>query len=205
MDSDRLKDLIAKGMGLAAQKVGQPFIVYRPSGPNEPLSERNRVIRLFAAFELEGAGNSRSAGSVWRGIFDALYAQVGNYLVGQSQVFFVASQLPNLPSQCVLTNHLINLTRPSLTAQGGYSSLFPSGGDTILSGWPAAIIAGTSHSARLQAGGTGSSGWTILLPDLPLCPRAFDVLSDDTGASYVVGEAEKGPLGWRLLAKQVTP
>ena len=125
MDSWSLQNLIAKGMGVAARKLGRPFNVYRPDGPQQPLAPQNRVIKLFAAFQAEGGtGRAPDYGeALWQGTFDAAYTRVGDYLVGETETYFVAAQKPALPVQCVLTNRVATVVRPGETSQRDQSEI----------------------------------------------------------------------------------
>jgi hypothetical protein len=100
MDGPALADKIYRGMGVAARKIGSPYIVYRPTTPTNPLRSRNRIIKLYAAFNAGDGkfGRGESYGNAtWWGVFDASYTQPGDYLVGPMGSFFVAAQAPLLP------------------------------------------------------------------------------------------------------------
>ena len=205
MDGITLQDRINRGMGVAARRIGSPYTVYRPAGPVNPILSRNFVISLSAAFSA-GDDNFRKADSVgrsqWLGVFDAAYTLPGDYLVGRAGVFFIASQVPLLPVQCVKTNRVVTVTRPAPPAPGGYSGLISGAHELVLRGWPASVLALTTRvSGNLPETRFGS--WNLLLPLLPVSPQAADVVSDDTGRNFVVGSAEQSGLGWRLTLREV--
>ena len=205
MDAVRLKDIVARGLGTAAQKLGSIFVVFRPAGNADPLSEKNRVIRLFAAFEPESGEPKRQTGPVWRGIFDSAYTRPGDYLVGEQQTFFIACQATALPAECVLINRVVSIVRPMASGQAGYSGLFASSAGSILSGWPVNVTSSAGGSA-LGLAGRGRFGRSIMLfPPCSISVCTDDVVSDDAGYSFVVEQAEANPLGWRMTLKQVGP
>jgi hypothetical protein len=206
MDGTALQDKISKGMGVAARKLGTPFIVYRPDGATNPLSSRNRVIKLCASFNAEDERFRSVAGfgrPIWWGMFDASYTRPGDYLVGASGTYFICAQRPLLPVQCVLTNHVVQILRPATPVSGGYSGFCVATATHIIAGFPAALI---EEGARVADGGARSQkfgGWSLLLPNLPASPQVGDVVTDDASMHYVVGAAEQSALGWRLMVRQI--
>jgi hypothetical protein len=206
MNARKLQDLIAKGAGASARKLGSPYTVYRPKGANQPTRPQNRVIDVCAAFSAEGSGLPQGPDygqALWWGNFDASYTQAGDYLVGSYATYFIARQWPSLPIQCVLTNRVVTIVRPLPAQQGNYSGFFASPGELVISNWPASLLASGSHSVGLRPGETRLASWDLLLPGLPVDLMVADVVSDDIGGHYVVGSAEQSSLGWRLLVRQL--
>jgi hypothetical protein len=204
MDGTALADKIRRGMGCAARRIGSPYVVLRPRTSSNPLSTRNRIIKLYAAFNSQDGRFDRVKAygdPVWWGVFDASYTQPGDYLVGAA-TYFVAAQLPLLPVQCVLTNRTVTVARPMVTQQGGYSGLVTETAQDVLAGWPASILA---LSARISGNlpETRFGNWTVLLPALPFGVQVADVVTDDIGRVFVVAAAEQSDLGWRLTAREV--
>ena len=205
MNGASLQDRISKGMGVAARRIGAAHGVYRPKLPACPLSQRNRIITLFAAFNA-GDEHFRRAETVqrpvWWGLFDAAYTLPGDYLSGPAGTFFVASQAPLLPVECIKTNRCITVSRPAPVAPGGYSGMVAGQAETVLDSWPASVLAlGTRLSGNLPE--TRFGYWSILLPQLPAMPRVADVATDETGRTFVVGSVEQTDMGWRLAAREV--
>jgi hypothetical protein len=206
MDAATLQNLVTKGMGVAGRKLGSRYAVYRPHGPAEPVRPQNRVIELSAAFAAEGAGLPQPPDygqALWWGTFDASYTCVGDYLVGCAATYFVASQWPGLPVQCVLTNRVVTLARPSAASQGSYSGFFASPGEMVISGWPVSLLETGNHGVGLRPGETRLGNFELLAPVLPNFVQVADVVTDDLGATYVVGAAEQSALGWRLILRQL--
>ena len=204
MDASTLQDRISKGMGVAARRAGSLFCVYRPAGAIAPVSPGNLVNELPAVFAPFGGRAGPAYGqSLWSGIFDASYTQPGDYLTAAQTTYFVASQLPGLAVQCVLTNRVVSIVRPLPAMQGGYSGFFSTPGEVVITGWPGCMVESGGHGDGGRVGATRFGGWTLLLPTLPAAPQIADVVSDDLGGAYVVGSAEQSVLGWRLRVRQV--
>lgn len=206
MDSGKLQALVAKGLAMAGNMLGAPYVVYRPKGASQPTSQRNRHIVLNAAFSAPGTAASQAPGygqPLWQGNFDARFTQAGDYLVGPPGTFFIAQQWPGLSVQCVLTNRSVTIVRPTAAGQGNYSGFFASPGERVIIGWPASILESGEHAGSAKPAETRLGTWQILLPVLPTAPHVADVITDDLGATYVVGAAEESSLGWRLLVRQL--
>ena len=205
MDGTALTDRIYRGMGVAARRLGSLYIVYRPTATANPLSSRNRVIKLFAAFSAGDGGFARAESygdAIWSGVFDGCYTQPGDYLVGAAGTFFIAAQAPLLPVQCIKTNRVLTITRPAQPLVGGYSGLVIETASDIDTGWPASVLAlSTRISGNLPD--TRFGNWSVLLPQLPAPPQAADVIVDDSGRNFVVGATEQSDLGWRLIVREV--
>jgi hypothetical protein len=206
MDAQTLQNLIAKGMGVAGQRLGAPYAVYRPRGVSQPTAPQNRVVELCATFS--GKGNAAPRGPdygqpLWCGCFDASYTQAGDYLMNGQATYFIVRQWPGLPVQCVLTNRVVTIVRPLPATQGSYSGFFASPGELVIAAWPASLLESGGHSAGLLQGETRLGSWNLLLPPLPVVLQLADVVTDDLGANYVVGAAEQSSLGWRVMVRQL--
>jgi len=210
MDGPTLQNLISKGWGVAARRLGTPFVVFRPRGICKPLATGNRVIKLNAAFNAEDESFRRVAGygdAVWWGVFDSLYTKPGDYLsgfdsCGNEAVYFIAAQRPLLPAQCVKTNRVVNVLRPPAPQAGVYGGMVLEAAVPIVEGWPASVL---TQIARVSGALPDSrfGNWTLLLPLLPARILAGDVVTDDIGRSFLVASAEQSDLGWRMTIKQV--
>jgi hypothetical protein len=210
MDGARLQNLISKGLGVGARRAGTPFIVYRPRSICAPLSSRNRVIKLYAAFSAQDQSFRRVAAygdAVWWGAFDSLYTQPGDYLSAADpcsgyQVFFIAAQRPLLPAQCIRTNRIVNVSRPPAPGLGGYGGMVAETAVVVIDGWPASLLSiGARVSGSLPE--TRYGMWSMLLPSLPDRLLAGDIVTDDTGRSFLTASAEQSDLGWRVSMRQV--
>ncbi len=205
MDGITLQDRINRGMGTAARRIGSIYSVYRPRDVSPPIKPASRIIKLFAAF---GAGTQSFKGTLgyggqtWVGTFDAAYTMPGDYLCGCSATYFIASQKPLLPIQCVRANAIITISRTANISTTPYSGFVIESATPILCSWPARLW--VLHAATRGAPPESKFGtWVILLPTLPICPQVEDVITDDMGRSYSIAAAEKSDLGWRFLARQI--
>lgn len=214
MDTLHLQDRIARGLGHAAQHIGDAYDVFRAKSAAAPLSQANRVLRLSVALHGEDRDWHRSARygqPLWFAVLDTSYTQPGDYLSGPGGIFFIAAQPALLPTVCVLTNRTISVTRAAGADAIGinaYGGIEPPTQIPILTDWPASLLAGTggtSHGGALP-GEPGPATWTILLPDLPpdvmTDLRGDDLVQDETGLIAVITSAEHSMLGWRLTASQ---
>ena len=146
MDARRLQDRLHYGLGTSARHIGRTANAYRPVGAFDPLDRQNRFLRLPAAF-LPAKGGTETANAhgqpLWLGIFDASYTRAGDYLLLDSEIFFIASQAPLLPVLCVMTNRTISVSRPTVQTATGTN---PYGGFTVdtsfdlMTLWPASVL-----------------------------------------------------------------
>jgi hypothetical protein len=210
MDGPTLQNLISKGLGVAARRLGSPFVVYRPRGVADPLQSRNKVISLSAAFNAEDESFRRVAGygdAVWWGVFDSCYTKPGDYLsgldvLGNPEIFFISAERPLLPVQCVRTNRVVCVLRPPSPPSGGYGGFVLETAAPVIEAWPASLLAqGARVSGALPE--TRFGNWTLLLPTLPAEILVGDVVRDDLGRSFLVASAEFSELGWRMIVRQV--
>ncbi len=208
MEGHRLQDLIARGLGAAARHIGSDYDAFRPVAVDLPMAPVNRYLRLPAAFSTERGSFHQAVGydhAAWSGIFDTAYTQVGDYLEGSGGIYFIAAQQSLLPSLCIFTNHTLSVLRPT-TVQGvgstGYGGLTRDTLRSVLTEWPASVLAAGAGGSTDLPGEAGTAHWTILLPPTPAPIHPADLIRDETGAGYVVTSTELSALGWRLVVKQ---
>lgn len=209
MDTGRVRDAVHRGLGRAGLAVGEWCEVFRPEGPESPLAEGRRVLRMKAAFSPPDGRFARPVahGQVyWHGVFDAAYTRPGDYIRRADRaVWFVAAQQSLLPVLCVRTTGVVDVLRPSSPEMPG---LAPYGGgaapEGVLRGWPAAILAaggaGTGAAALPDVLPAGS--WIVLLPPSAAEPRPGDVLRDGAGRLGSIAQAELSEAGWRLVVRR---
>ena len=208
MRAEHLQDRISRGLGTAARHIGLSYDAYRPSGPSAPLAASNRYLRLSAAFNAENPQFQRPSGygrATWFAVLDSAYTKPGDYLVGPGGTFFIAAQQSLLPILCVQTNRTVTISRPAAPGGIGMNTY---GGVTratilsLLTAWPASILATGGGSAGDLPGDSRLPWWSILLPAAPATLRPADLVQDDLGRTHVNASAELTDLGWRLTAKQ---
>ena len=208
MQGHRLTDMIARGLGTAARHIGSDYDAFRPVAAVQPLAPANRYLRLPAAFSTE-AGSFRQpvgyGGASWSGIFDTAYTRPGDYLKGSGGIYFISAQQSLLPSLCVLTNHTLSIARvtsPGVVGSTGYGGITRGTLSSVLTDWPACVLAAGDGGLTDLPGEAGVAHWTILLPTTPTQIRPADLIHDEVGGAYVVISTELSALGWRLLVKQ---
>ncbi|MDR3532821.1 MAG: hypothetical protein P4L90_19985 [Rhodopila sp.] len=213
MNGRKLHDRLYLGLGLSARHIGQSADAFRPKGPFRPLDKQNRFLRLPATFVSAKGNDGRTNvyGEVlWHGIFDASYTRPGDYLVLETGIYFVASQVPLLPVLCVGTNRTISVARPNMqtgTATNSYGGYTSNSSLTLMEGWPASVLGENKSSApvvNLPADQTVPY-WNVLVPapaGITLSPG--DLINDDLGRTAVIAGSELTDLGWRLSAKMAT-
>lgn len=207
MDSATLQDRLCRGMGALAQVTGAPYDLFRANGTLQPLSPGNRRMRMPVAFDGGDPGYKRPRGyeRAWRAAFDSISTEVGDYLVGPRGVLFVAGLPPLLRPLCVLTNVVLDVLRPTGAASAGlngYGGVSESQMATVLSGWPAQLLAERPGRAGALPADGGAASWSVLLPVTPAAIVDSDLLQDQTGRRFVVQFAEASELGWRLLVRE---
>jgi hypothetical protein len=211
MDVDRLQDRLYWGLNRVANKVGRVTDAYRANGISNPLDRSNRFLKLRAAFSRGDGSFTQPVGyenALWRGYFDGSYTRVGDYLVHQNEVWFIAAQHSLLPILCVRTNCIISITRRVTPTTG--TSINPVTGTTsiaVIAQWPASVL-GTGTEGRPS---TGLPGDTRIPNAIALLPgthgqilQPADVVTDELGRAAIIVAAEHSDLGWRLNVRSVT-
>lgn len=207
MDGATINAKIYAGRAQAALRLGLDYQLFRPTAAINPLTAS--LLTMKAAFNSgdNNYGKPNLYGDpVWFGDFDGRLTQRGDYLVRGTQTYFVAGMQPLLPIVCVDCNRVMSLVREPATPTAG---ALPYGGEssdtqvTILSGWPAAVIAGGrgENSGTTIPSAARNGGYKILLPvSVPVQINASDVLICDLGRRYVIETAELTDLGYRIQA-----
>jgi len=211
MDLAHLQDRISWGMNIAARAIGLYADAYRPENAFDPLSRRNRYLRLHTAFAASHGHFARAVEhgeALWQGVFDTAYTRPGDYLVRNDGTWFIAAQQLLLPVLCVRTTRTVSFSRPAAQSANGindYGGMTASTLVPLLRNWPASVVAGSGGS-RTTAGLPSDATvpyWTVLLPAVHGCVlRSADVMTDDLDRNAVVGSAELTDLGWRLIVRQ---
>ncbi|WP_395454777.1 hypothetical protein ACHMW5_13715 [Azospirillum melinis] len=197
MDGVRAQSKIYRGMGKAAQRIGLPFDVYRPSDATDPLATGNKVVTALPAHFTSDGGYTKPntyGAATWQLMADGAQVVVGDYLTGQGGPYFIAAKQPLLPILAVGCNRTVSLT------QGGTSPVAVS--------WPASVLQAGSRGANGDEyipGAPPNPSWRMLLPAVPgLTFDVADLVTDDLLRSYFVDSAELTDLGWRITMHQAT-
>ncbi|MDE8348933.1 MAG: hypothetical protein POG74_05535 [Acidocella sp.] len=211
MDGVHLADRLAYGAGCAARRVGFIHDAYRPDGPASPLDLAKRVMRLTVAYVLPGGSVAAPSGvavpfrQAWA---DWSYLQVGDYLVGPEGCAFVVAIEPPKPMMVVMTNAVIEISRPAAPVLAGinpYGAALPATMMNILSGFPASLMVG-GLGDRTRAGlpdDTRVPGFIAMLPSVAsVQPRVGDLVSNEWAERFVVTAVEHIGGMWRLSLVQ---
>lgn len=199
VDGLRLADRLAYGAGCAARRAGFLHDAYRPASLQCPINLANRFLRLAVAYVLPGGNVGAPAGfgvpfrQAWA---DWSYLQIGDYLAGPEGMAFVAAIEPPKPMLVVMTNAIVSLSRPAAPALAGanpYGAVSPETNTALLSDFPASLLVG-GLADRTRVGlpdDTKVPGFVCLVPSLAgLRARVADILTDATGARYLVNAVE---------------
>jgi hypothetical protein len=146
--------------------------------------------------------------AVWRGYFDASYTRVGDYLVNERDIWFIAAQDSLLPILCVKTNRVISITR-QITPDIAISINGASQNSIInlISRWPASLLGtGTEGKSPTRLpGDTAVPNMIALLPSThEQMIQPADIITDEYGITSIVVAAELSDLGWRLNVRHVS-
>ncbi len=208
MNFDRIDDMIQRGRGLAAIAIGEWHDLHRPKGHASPLQGGTTIMRMPALFT-PSEGRAASYGHpLFEATVDAAYTQPGDYLVGPTYTWFVASQPPLLPVVCVKATRTVSVSRAGAmdgVGLGGYGGLQRQLATPLLTNWPASLVSHGFGMDRVDLPGDAKlGGWIVLLPILPcsIVLRTGDLVTDDLGRAGVVSWAELSDLGWRLFVRQ---
>lgn len=205
MDAATLQQRLYKGYAKAAQYIGPLYNVFRPSDPLSPFSG-GPVATLNASFNAMDMsyGKPNLYGKpLWYALVDGTQTMVGDYLINDSQTFFIAAMQPILPILAVDCNRTISVLRPQ--QQDGVGAV-GYGGDTdanetpLMTGWPASVLQGTKgEKGEVNLpGDVRNPWWAMLMPAFPgVVLQSADIVTDDIGRRYIISSAELTDLGWR--------
>lgn len=215
MDGATLQAKVYAGYAKAALRIGLPYDLYRPTGPNNPMGGA-KLTTLPAAFTVHGPGNfdfskpSDHKQPLFHALVDGAQVLVGDYLVAQTGVagpFFIAAMQAATPILAVQCNRTLSAFNPGPALSigaNGYSGTNQGNETAILTNWPASVLLG-SRGVRNQSlpEDAGYGSWRVLLPAWAgVTIRPGTILSDDLGNRMVVQSAELQDLGWRIDAQQ---
>jgi hypothetical protein len=211
MDASYLQDRLYWGLNRAANILGRETNAYRSVDDANPIDRSNRYMRLRAAFSRADGNFAQPVGfgvALWRGHFDASYTQVGDYLVQENDIWFIAAQQSLLPILCIKTNRVISITRPIIPTTGGSNDASGANSTmTIISRWPASLL-GTGVEGKppthLPSDTTIPNVMALLPSTHKQIVQPTDIVTDEHGTNGIVVAAELSDLGWRLNVRHVT-
>ena len=212
MDGTSLAGKINRGLAVAAGRIGECSEIYRPTGSRDPVCLDHRVasmlVRLYPGDQAI-AKAARFGSTVWTGLFDRGFVQVGDYIVSRSGTFFVAALDILAPAVCILANRTVTISRtpePAGPGENNYGGVRRSAAIEKFNNWPVSLIMMSENRPnRIGLPGAGAAATTMMLmpklPDGVAGPWPSDLVSDDFGFSYVVGAVEQTSMGWRAALK----
>ena len=211
MNVDHLQDRLYWGLNRTAAILGRVTDAYRATSTDDPLDRSNRYLQLPAAFSRADGnfGQPLNHGvALWRGHFDASYTRVGDYLVHERDIWFIAAQHCLLPILCVKTNKVISIARQIPPSTVGWNNNADKNSTIdVITRWPASLLGtgteGTS-SSRLP-GDTALPAMIALLPAThAMMLQPADLITDEHGTTSTIVAAELSDLGWRLNIRLIS-
>lgn len=183
--------------------------VYRPTGPANPVDPVNMIAQTPAWITTDAnLGASKPnlyAKPIWYGAYDRTIVQVGDYLVTDTDTFFVTTQQSLLPSSLVQCNATMSIYRPEETSDDSGAQDEPVD-QIIAQSWPVSALNGTKGELpNSHLPGETRAGWLlILIPTIPgvdLIRKGDKIIDDDDPSeAYEVSSNEYTDLGWRITA-----
>jgi hypothetical protein len=213
MDGTKLQSKIYGGYGKAASRVGFDVEVYRSSSMVSPIAPANMVIEALSAsfttnmnydaFYKPGKGTMMM-------LADATNLQVGDWLVRDGKVHYLADLQDILPIPVIKCNRMISIYRPSYGADagGGYQ---PS--DTLIAqDFPAFMYSGRDRLVSAL----GFPAPTQTQASMPLWDfwinnhtvggiREHDIIVDEMGTRYEVDSPSLTSFGHFVIARPERP
>ncbi len=207
MDGAAIQAKIYAGYAKTASYIGAAHTQYRPASALAPLAAPLGTLAAHFRMDQAFARTQAYGKPLWMLYADGAQLAPGDYLVGAVATYFVAAMPPLLPIAAVQCNRQIVVTRPvSGGAAGAQGYGGEAGSETLLAGWPAAVLQGTKGE-RPDLGlptDVRAPWWQMLLPAFAgVVLMASDIVADDLGRRYAVSSAELTDMGWRLTAQQL--
>ncbi len=210
MNAAGIQSKINRGSGIASRKLGQPFDWFRAIGATSPVDPACQMGTLLAYldpdFLFEGKKPSGYNKLLWGALFDRTLTMPGDYLQGDQGTFFLAAQQPLLPTMAVECNSVISVARPGgidLAHEDSYGGQTAATDVTLMSGWPASVLAGGRTQASLSGlpGDAVMKGKELLFPaPSGVLLRVGDLVTTDAGERLTLSSVELTGLGWRASA-----
>ncbi len=213
MDGPGINEKIRFGYAKAAQKLGEPFDLYRWTSPIDPIDSANLIGSLPAVMTVdwEWMKANKPGNNIWYVLIDGqassfpLSAEERDYLVGDA-VYYIFSKEYQMPMQAMQCNRQITINRPTQSmAPGSNGYIDPQSSPTeIARNMPASVLLTNSgeNSPMKLPSDTKQGTWTIQIPN-DFSILVGDIVIDDLGQEYVVMIPEESEFGWRLRVQQV--
>ncbi len=212
MQQGTLNKHIAYGFNKAASIVGSEESLFRPTGPNQPVSG-SPLLTLFCAWDVKPSFRmieTAQAGHAYASLMaDQTLVQAGDYLVGQDTHFVVRVE-PLRAALCVLCNETIDFLNTDVATTAGtnaYGGHVASNDTPVGIGWPVSMSARTRGGTDVTKLPSDTRGvyYDVLAPILPDITLSFGMRIRDAAAqAYEIISAELSDYGWKLVVGLAT-
>ncbi len=214
-----IQNKVYYGYSKAAAKLGLTFNQYRSSSAINPIQSGNFLRTILASNSVNWAYDkaNKYGNAIWNCLIDGRLTQVGDYIVGTRDTFFIAAMQSIMPILAVECNRTITITRTiqlgdqqagttPTTGYVGYVGRNINNSNSekiIMQNIPCSILEGSRGQFNKVGLPTDTKmpEWKILLPRLGgVLVGTGDFILDDLGGRYTVISDEDTDFGWRLTA-----
>lgn len=188
--------------GLTAKRLGQPFQLHRPLTNNiNPLPNKIGDIKVALNAESMNFERPNKFGQpIWWAVADGRLLQVGDYFIGSTGTFYVASMQSNLSIQCVECSTTISIYKEDLTSR------IKIGQNLVISGLPVSLLRDNNGSTGLDYPDSyGSGEFKFILPPINngIQYLAGYTIIDGSGNRYIIRVVERTDMGWRFWTQKI--
>jgi hypothetical protein len=203
MDGERLQALIYAGYAKDAQHTGLEYSVYRPEGAISPLDASFLIGALHCRFPAEKKSEvpHKYKEPTYYLIADGRELQKGDFLVRDSETYFVADKQHLLPMQAVRCNDVVSIGRPrwvgTVTDLDAVATSYPVFRQLKkLDQKPVTATFGASTSA------TPIAEFFVYLPLAWTELRQGDIVTDSVNRTYQVSSLDPTEIGTVMVMRQ---
>jgi hypothetical protein len=208
---------LSAGWGTLGSTLGTTYEWYQNQSTNNPISTANDGGSFFAYFDRDSTFPATKAAEYGKPEYFVAYDRggpnVGDYLVGATDTYFIINQDDLTPSKVVKTNATVDFYRPGAVAPTdpvNYSKFREESaagfGNLIATGWPISLLSGSRGEKATLAGTLPDASrqpwWNWLCPAIPgVRLRTDDKFMDENGTRYQISGCESTDLGYRGTAQ----
>jgi hypothetical protein len=203
MDGVTLQARIYASMGKDAQHTGRLHNIYRPASPLLPLDYGNRVGEIYCRFAAEKRFEvpHKYKEPTYFLYADGRELEKGDFLVSDTETFFIADKQPLLPMQAVRCNDLLTIDRPSYVGTTVVTNPVATDYPAFrqlkkLDQKPVSSTFGASTSA------TPIGEWFVYLPIDWTLIKQGDIVTDLTARTYTIGSIDPTEIGAVVVMRQ---
>lgn len=200
-DANRITQKIYNGLGKAAERLGLPYALYRPTDPLLPISANSLIGPIMASFNAQDwkyVKPNLYGKALWYGCFNGNLTNPGDYLIGAEHTMFIAAMQTHLSILCVECNLTVSVQRQNITNKTSNAPL------TLISGLPVSMLEMAAGGGKVDGpDNIGQGKYKCLMPDLGVYINTNYTLLDELGQSYLIYSSELTDLGWRLIVERI--